>query len=333
MDEKSITHRNNYIDFLKGIGIFLVVYAHCNLHQEETMWLIYRFHMPLFFLISGYLFSAGDKFPKFFVKKFKTLIIPYFIFFIYSFLISKFVLLKDFMVKDVLCAFFLGAENLTTVANWALWYIQFFFIAALVFYFIVKLNLINPVTILILFAVSPFWSNLFFNKFEYKTPFSLQVLLAALFFMAVGYYCKRHKWWILSFKSKWVNAVISISAIILGYLISVGNNEQIISVSNHIYLISAILIVFGLVNLTLGISNRYIEYLGRKSLIILGLHRPFMNVLLYTFGLKAVLQKNNLGGDVGALFISLIDVCVIVFVCLIIDFIKKTVHKRKAESV
>ena len=42
--------RSNFIDIVKGIGIFLVVLGHQNtiLTQE-----IYSFHMPLFFFLSG----------------------------------------------------------------------------------------------------------------------------------------------------------------------------------------------------------------------------------------------------------------------------------------
>ena len=58
------------IDYIRGFAIFLVVLGHSiivfpiNLHQ--TTWcmylydLIYSFHMPLFFAISGYCYSIGE---------------------------------------------------------------------------------------------------------------------------------------------------------------------------------------------------------------------------------------------------------------------------------
>ena len=64
------TKRNIYIDFVKGIAIVLVVLGHCiqygsghvYLFEEEFFnnslyKLIYSFHMPLFILISGFLFA------------------------------------------------------------------------------------------------------------------------------------------------------------------------------------------------------------------------------------------------------------------------------------
>lgn len=59
--------RNIYLDIIKGIAITLVVFAHCiqfgskfasdkSYFDDTTFKLIYSFHMPLFMLISGYLF-------------------------------------------------------------------------------------------------------------------------------------------------------------------------------------------------------------------------------------------------------------------------------------
>lgn len=61
--------KNRYIDFLKGVAIVCVIYGHCLQYgsgtaflEQELYWdnvvmkAIYRFHMPLFIAISGYLF-------------------------------------------------------------------------------------------------------------------------------------------------------------------------------------------------------------------------------------------------------------------------------------
>lgn len=66
---KNLHNRNLYIDIIKGLSIILVVFGHCIQYgngkyfldnglywNDSTMKIIYSFHMPLFMLISGYLF-------------------------------------------------------------------------------------------------------------------------------------------------------------------------------------------------------------------------------------------------------------------------------------
>ena len=57
--------RNIQIDVLKGFAIFIVVWGHCiqfladakyDFFSNEIFKIIYTFHMPLFMVISGYLF-------------------------------------------------------------------------------------------------------------------------------------------------------------------------------------------------------------------------------------------------------------------------------------
>ena len=45
--------RLNTIDIIKGIGIFFVVFAHVN-YTPALLVVIYGFHMPLFFIVSGF---------------------------------------------------------------------------------------------------------------------------------------------------------------------------------------------------------------------------------------------------------------------------------------
>ena len=70
--------RKEQFDILKGIGILLVIICHAGLggFSKEV---IYSFHMPLFFFVSGYFFLDAP-FVVFLVKNIKQLLIPYFLF-------------------------------------------------------------------------------------------------------------------------------------------------------------------------------------------------------------------------------------------------------------
>lgn len=80
--------RVEYIDNIKGIAIFLVVWGHTiqNMGKEDEFWnnpifyFICSFHMPLFMLLSGYFFNkiSIHNLPLLIKKKFRQLILPCF---------------------------------------------------------------------------------------------------------------------------------------------------------------------------------------------------------------------------------------------------------------
>lgn len=72
--------RLDWIDCLKGLGIILVVWGHLNLPRAVEI-IIYSFHMPLFFFISGYLFKNGNRsYSDYVRKKLKSILVPYLFF-------------------------------------------------------------------------------------------------------------------------------------------------------------------------------------------------------------------------------------------------------------
>lgn len=78
------------ISILRGIAILLVLLGHSiiigpiNLHQVlwcKTLYnYIYYFHMPLFFIISGFCYSFKDDYGQYVLTKVKRILIPYLVF-------------------------------------------------------------------------------------------------------------------------------------------------------------------------------------------------------------------------------------------------------------
>lgn len=73
------TNRNNFVSIAKALGIICMVIGHSGCPNILTKF-IYSFHMPLFFICSGYFFkeiySSAD-FKSFCIKKVKKLYLPY----------------------------------------------------------------------------------------------------------------------------------------------------------------------------------------------------------------------------------------------------------------
>lgn len=72
------TSRQSWLDFAKGLGILLVMIGHSSLYTASM--LVYIFHMPMFFFLSGYVYSdRGLTGWQFLRKKARRLLLPYYV--------------------------------------------------------------------------------------------------------------------------------------------------------------------------------------------------------------------------------------------------------------
>lgn len=79
-----MTNRDTNLDFCKGVAIFLVVMGHVLqfvINDKGRMYdFIYTFHMPFFFMLSGYLAWKPKEFGlSFWAKKARTVLLPMFV--------------------------------------------------------------------------------------------------------------------------------------------------------------------------------------------------------------------------------------------------------------
>ena len=73
--------RDEMMDVMKGVGILLVVFAHT--YHGLASGIVYLFHMPLFFLLSGAAINYSRRFCI--GRKIKTLVVPYLVFSLLTF--------------------------------------------------------------------------------------------------------------------------------------------------------------------------------------------------------------------------------------------------------
>lgn len=76
--------RDKSLDCIKGIGIFLMVAGHASLPDIARQW-IYGFHMPLFFILAGFMFNTEKWFKRglglLMRNRAKSYLIPYVVLF------------------------------------------------------------------------------------------------------------------------------------------------------------------------------------------------------------------------------------------------------------
>jgi acyltransferase len=195
---KADVKRIEWVDFVKFVAIFYMVWAHCGV-PEIIYWYIQSFHMPLFFFISGYLFNANKyNFKDYVIKRVRSLIIPYLLFGAVNYIFWVILVrINAFETKDNLFdpIKYLLTVNTTThlpIAN-ALWFLTCLFIVEIVFYILLKYIKNNNITlsvILIIFSLIGYFYPLITNIRLY---WGIDVAFTAIVFYGFGYLFKRNE--------------------------------------------------------------------------------------------------------------------------------------------
>jgi len=138
-----MTKRIEYIDMMKGFAMILVILGHISYIPYSLKILIYIFHIPLFFFLSGFTLNIKkyNSFIPFFMKKFKTIIVPYFLLNTGVFMFKSIILQPESILKiDIL--YFVKALILADRLHnyYQLWFLTSLFLSELVSYFIIKFS-------------------------------------------------------------------------------------------------------------------------------------------------------------------------------------------------
>lgn len=179
------------IDFAKIIGIYCVVLAHTQLDKQLQNW-IYVFHMPLFFFISGFLFSYGrnKSFGSFVRKRLRQLMLPYAVINILTYVFWLFVgrhvgadSNSDIPIwQPIVGAVFCYGDLM--IHNIPLWFLQCLFIIEVVYYRMFTSNSARTRWILIGGWAIVGCINYMFNPI--RLPFSIGTVMTGIVFYAIG---------------------------------------------------------------------------------------------------------------------------------------------------
>ena len=181
-----------WIDICKGITIFLVVLGHMSGIPSILRSIIFSFHMPIFFLLNGYLIRHY-RIKDTFTRSLKTLIKPYVITCIVEALLSGFSA-PDFSTAGKL--FLTGLDNMvvgmgkTSTAFqkygsvWLVWFVICLFAARLIYVAIRNIPCSRLVQNLVIVSVACI--GCYIGEKIAFLPWSLDVSMVAIVFIAVG---------------------------------------------------------------------------------------------------------------------------------------------------
>jgi len=179
-----INRRNiEWVNTLKTIGIFAVILGHLS---SPLSIFIFSWHMPLFFILAGFFIKDELSFEEVFIKDFKRLMIPYFIFAIIGLCVEviKRILLHRDSLNYVyeLQSIFLGMDmrSLNHHYGFVLWFLPTLFFARLIVYGFQK-KAFNIVFQFILVLI------LFYISFYLELPFAIDNAFNASLWVFLGF--------------------------------------------------------------------------------------------------------------------------------------------------
>ena len=293
-------HRIKWIDISKGIGIISVVMGHSFLVNGSALYLktiIYGFHMPLFFIVSGYLMREYKDW-SILKKRAYSLLIPYVT---YSVFIRVFDIVLDYArgTKPNVLQMLLGSVVQIRGTDYAgvAWFLTWMFTAQIIMQCILKISHKEKwrnIICLLCFILG----TIFTNILKYKLPWNIDAALVSILFLRIGMIYKRKQ---DSIASK--QRPIYMASMALIYIISLGLNVYVFSgnyidiydgrIGNPIlYVVAAVagssIVICLAIHCAHTVIGRLLALIGQHSLTIYGLHMVINTILcqiLKAFGL------------------------------------------------
>lgn len=322
--------RYSYMDIAKGVGIILVILGHTNtsLYLNDF---IYSFHMPLFFIISGYLYSRKEiKYKEFIWHKFKSLLIPYIIFFIIS---APITLIKNnFSLSHLIKSLLFYGE---TSWNTPIWFLIVLFSVYIIYFLVDKLNNKQKnlcITVFLLLGYLCYKNNIVLIM-------GLQVSFIGVFLFNIGTAIKEFD--ISTIKNKEIIIVVLFSITLL-FSVVLGNDVDMVKniYGNFLYfIITSITGSLMIIIISTKIQNNNIlEFFGKNTMVIMGLHffiilglNKVINIIL---GINILTSnKNDILSIIITIIILIIFIPIIKVVNIYMPWLSGRFNKNKTNNI
>jgi acyltransferase len=345
-----INERLVWVDNLKAIGIYFIFLGHLDINSQAVQYL-FSFHVPIFFFISGYLFDSSkyEVFKTFFLRRLKTLIVPYFffaftLFFLWLFIIREFSIkgeaLKIHPLTLIMRIFYSGGLNYgeSVPINAMLWFLTCLFLLEIIFWLINKIVKENKNVTLMILLLCGLLSCLDSVFIPIRLPWNIDKAMNASVFYGTAFVYKKH---IDSYVNLSKSDPRKICALILFFSANIvfcflnGTVNYNFKIYHNIifYYLSA----FAGILFYIGISsyvtpNRIISYVGKNTIILLGFSSVIVTYLInaiYLLCLKKFPDLSDLSLGSGIVIAAVQILSMFPFIYLISRYVPFLIGRSK----
>lgn len=295
-------NRQIWIDVLKGLGIISVVAGHITYNQLLVK-NIFMFHMPLFFLLGGWLHNTDVPQRTYLKAKTLSLLVPYLCFLVILWPLELLVSFPDqawtsaWMFTDLVKPIFLGGQLLTGFAA-VFWFVTSYFLTQQFMHFLLRrYSMLHCALICGLMLVCAYLNAGLLRQIG--IPWSANTVLIAAPFYFIGYWVRSleiprdiFRFWFMP-----VLLVVALSAVALnvfGYH-NVFDIKAIDYGFPGVTFVSALACVAVLAvlawRLQPNIVGRSLAALGAASMTIMFLHQFVQLMMAKKFGISQALPR------------------------------------------
>ncbi len=183
-NENMQKERVNWIDASKCIGIFLIYIAHLGKDAGHIYLFAYKFHVALFFFLSGcsHYFEHQMSFKEYAKRKIKSIIIPFYVFSILSTIL--YAIINDSSISNIkllLLEIGKGCIRNSSFPAVSLWFLTCLFVIEISFKAVSKI----PQIVRIPLIIFVFWGQLLYYNGP-RVPYNIDSIHFILYF-ALGY--------------------------------------------------------------------------------------------------------------------------------------------------
>lgn len=281
-DQKSRWNRNPAVDIMKGIAILLVIVGHNDElpHISEWRCVIMSFHMPLFFILSGYFIKGSTKKLLSVIKKdARRLLVPYFAVMAllcgYAYLIH-YVLFDDH--ENALSTFWatMYPSGVKEFANSVpVWFLCALFFARNIIKSVLAIIPFVGFAVLVIISLLATW---YCNQIDAELPFAFMEGLSAIVFVLLGMWVQRCN--SIACDAGYMKALVLVAAIGAWLLACVYGDVSMVNGHYKSYLLSVAgacggtYCVYRISVMLAKVSyiNKILQWIGVNSLVILCAH-------------------------------------------------------------
>lgn len=280
MTVKSVReNRLDWIDWMKALGIYLIVLGHFYSVGEK---LIYVFHVPLFFVISGFLNKKEADGQVFWKKLWYNLAVPMLIMAILNLIIHSILKLLNGTFEPTDLYWFVRNVLFGMVSGYdALWFVYTLILLKILFQYFPSMRLFYSVTVGML-ALAYFYNNIDLSGFPFflSQPNAVVNICTAFPFFALGVFLRNFKMVL----NEWNQMMMLFPTFVCGVLVVIGCyffNEYVAmyrcDYGNSILLfmlggIAGSIMIFALSKI-LGRVINVVAIISQGTIIIVGFHK------------------------------------------------------------